>query len=273
MNPFVLMYRSFFDMDLVNLYVRKGKGVGLMVLFLLALFSSLLASVYFYAYVSKISFRMIAPYVEQMPEIKLEGGRIVAPENYKKSFVSYEDGSFFVFDTTVDEASLEGLPPQGIYITKTGITTVKKFETRTISFATFAEEDLLINRDVIKKAFDIGKDFMTHIAPVILFAFLIPSFFFTYVIILFVFTLLSYLYTLFFKKEMTFDERMRIALLSLLPIIFIKIIASVLGVNLYAGISLLVPLVYMFCYFKEYSKTAVVEEAMIERHLKDDGQL
>ncbi|MGN0903628.1 MAG: DUF1189 family protein, partial [Alphaproteobacteria bacterium] len=118
MNSFSLMYRSFFDMQLVSSFVKENKAVGLKALFVLSLILSLLTAIFSYIALIFLSYQDIKPFVQNLPEIRLEDGQIVAPENYEKKFINKKNELFFVFDTTGRPVSLQGLPSRGIYITR-----------------------------------------------------------------------------------------------------------------------------------------------------------
>ncbi len=253
MNPFSLMYRSFFDMNLVSSFVKENKAVGLKVLFVLSLIFSFLAAVFSYIAVASLSYQDVKPLVKDMPEIRLENGQIVAPKDYEKRFVDEEQGFFFVFDTTGSPVSLTGLPPSGLYITRDEMISYQGYETRTVSFKRFAENDLILNPETMETIFNRTLSFLRVYMPPAIFVLLIPSVFFIYAAVVFIFTLISYIYSSFFKQNMTFDQRMRISVISLLPIFILKAAAFFAGASIGFWVALLLPLAYMFCYFQKFS--------------------
>ena len=253
MNSFSLMYRSFFDMQLVSSFVKENKAVGLKALFVLSLILSLLTAIFSYIALIFLSYQDIKPFVQNLPEIRLEDGQIVAPENYEKKFINKKNVLFFVFDTTGRPVSLQGLPSRGIYITRNEIITYRGYETRIISFKGFAGSDVVINPETLETAFNRTVSFLRIYMPFLLFILLVPSAFFFYSAIVFLFTLISYIYSFFFKQEMTFDQRVRISVISLLPIFILNAAASFAGASISFWIALLLPLTYMFCYFQKFS--------------------
>lgn len=260
MNSFSLMYRSFFDMNLVSSFVKGSKAVGLKALFMLSLIVSLLAAVFSYIAFVSLSHQDIKPFLKGMPEIRLENGQIVEPKNYEKRFVNENVGFFFVFDTTGNPVSLNGLPPTGIYITRDEMTSYQGYETRTVSFRRFADTDMTFNPDTIETTFKKTVSFLRYTPPLI-FLLLLPSVFFVYAAVTFLFTLVSHVFSFFFKQEMTFDQRVRISVISLLPIFILKAAAFFAGASINFWVSLLLPLAYMFCYFQKFSAVQKTAEA------------
>ena len=71
---------------------------------------------------------------------------------------------------------------------------------------------------------------------------------------------MSYLMTFALHREPAYDERIRLAVLSMMPWTVLNALATLLGVNIRFGVAsgLLLTLIYMFCFLKEERETKTV---------------
>jgi hypothetical protein len=105
-------------MEKILTYIQHGKGHGMKYI----LYFSLILCILGYLFLGHMSKNIksnpdVIAIVEQIPEIRIENGRIVEPANTVKSFTAPDEDVVFVLDTT--RAQLDDLDdmPAGIYAT------------------------------------------------------------------------------------------------------------------------------------------------------------
>jgi len=250
---FSFLYRVFYDRTLFSSYIKAGKGYGLKPLVILAFFTALcLAGRVFGLFVS-FSPQSMEDFISQVPEIAVENGVIVAPENYRYSHVSKNENLFFVFDTTGSVLDLRELPSVGLYVTKDAFVTVRRNEVRRIPFVnvlsnadfTLDQENL---RQAVKEAFSLSK----ILAPFIVLVFYFPFFFCAFLFMALVCFALSFVMTQIVKLQMTWMERVRLVALSIMSAGVINGAGMLLNIGMLLGpLSMAIVLIYMYCFLKD----------------------
>ena len=252
-----LLYRVFYDRTLAETYVRGGRGSGLKLFFLLAVFASVLTAAQVYFMASSFLRASSEVLASHLPDIEVHQGQIVAPENFVQSYVSRNDGVFIILDTTGEPFSGVGLPSRGIFISRDSFSFINRGEVSRVPLEKILGRSDFTMNEANKERIVVG--FFEHfkrIAPLFVFLLLLPSLFLTYVLTAFAVMLLSYLLTTLFEQEFSFESRMRLSVLSLLPMLVLNVAARFLGLRIVVGLGLgaLITFVYMFCLLKEGEK-------------------
>ena len=121
-------------------------------------------------------------------------------------------------------------------------------------------ENLTITRDVMTELFQKIINSLRMTLPPVLFMLILPVLFLWYIILSYFYGVMSYLMTFALHREPAYDERIRLAVLSMMPWTVLNALATLLGVNIRFGVAsgLLLTLIYMFCFLKEERETKTV---------------
>lgn len=262
MQAFSLLYRVFYDRTLGFSYVRNGKGFGLKPLVVLSVFISFLVSAKVFFLFSMITPETIARISAQMPEIVVQNGIITSPKDYMYTYIAPKEDVFFVFDTTRDLPDLKELPSKGVYITARSLYSVNEKDSRPLPLdKLFRGGNFVLNQDNMHKTMESLFGYFRNFSPAIVFFLFIPGIFFMYLLVMCFYAGVSYLMTLLLKTNMPFENRLRLAALSLMPVYILNALASVGGLHIRLGYSgILITLIYMYCFFRE-SETATLPAA------------
>lgn len=253
MQAFSLLYRVFYDRMLGPGYVRNGKGFGLKPLVVLSVFIAFLVALKVFFLFSMITPETIARISSQMPEIVVQNGVITSPKDYMYTYVSPEEDVFFVFDTANALPNLNGLPSKGVYITSRSLYSINEKDTRLVPLdRLFRGGNFILNQENMQKTLESLFVYFRNFSPIVVFFLFIPGVFFMYLLVLCFYTAVSFLMTLLAKTDMPFENRLRLAALSLMPVSILNALASVAGLHIRLGYSgILITLIYMYCFFRE----------------------
>ena len=255
---FSFLYRVFYDRTLFGSFVKNGKGYGLKSLFVLTLFASFCLSLRIFFIFSSVSPQLIAQIAKHMPEIVIEKGKIISPKDYEYSYVFADQKIFFVFNTTEAPLTLKDLPKNGIYITSDALISVNANKIRRIPFVQMLNgKDLVLTQANMERWGNETVSLFRLITPPLLFLFSIPSAFSLYFLVSVFYVFVSYLMTHITGQNLIWEQRMRLAALSIMPTYILNAISFLLGCSFQAGkIGVLITLIYMFCILKD-DKNAV----------------
>ncbi len=252
MTVFSMLYRVFYDKKLASEFIKNGQGRGGKVLFVLAVFVALSIAIRTFLTVDALKELPVSEMTENMPEIVFENNKIVSPENYYASFSDKENKVVFVFDTTDAPYSLSD--KIGVFMRKDALIFQDKNETRILSYQKLLNgENLTLTRAVMEDLFRKIIDSLRKALPPVLFVLVVPALFVWYIVLSYFYGAMSYLMTYALHLEPAYDERIRLAVLSLMPWTVLNALATLLGVNIRFGAAsgLLLTLIYMFCFLKE----------------------
>lgn len=263
---FSFLYRVFYDRTLSIAYVKNGRGYGLKLLLVLTVFGAFCFSLRLFWLFSSVPSRLIDGFIAQMPQIVFEKGQIIAPENQRFSYISENGRIFFVFDTTSGPINLKDLPSTGIYVTKDALLTIRRKEMRRIPFIKVLNDfNLVLNQENMRSAIDEAISLSKMILPPLMFIFYIPGIFGAYFFMSLISFLLSFLVTQTVKTEIAWEQRLRLAVLSVAPASVIGGIGMVCNTSYSPGImSIVIILTYMYCFLKDM-QNGNDEEAVVER--------
>ena len=259
MNFFSMLYRVFYDKKLATEFIKNGKGRGGKVLFVLAVFVAFSVAVRAFLTVDTLKDLPVSEMTKNMPEIEFENNKIVSPENYYASFSDRENKVVFAFDTTENPLSFSD--KTGIFMRKDALIVQNGNETRILPYQKLLNgENLTITRDVMTELFQKIINSLRMTLPPVLFMLILPVLFLWYIILSYFYGVMSYLMTFALHREPAYDERIRLAVLSMMPWTVLNALATLLGVNIRFGVAsgLLLTLIYMFCFLKEERETKTV---------------
>ena len=252
---FSFLYRVFYDRTLFASFVKNGRGYGLKLLFVLTLFVALCLSVKIFFVFSVITPQMISRLAAQLPEVVITQGKIVSPEGYKYSYIFADQKTFFVFDTTREPPGLKDLPESGIYITSDAMLFVNKGKIRRFPFVQLLNgKDLILDQVGIQQQSRQLIPLFRFVVPLLLFLFCIPGQFSLYFLLSVFYAAVSYFMTYFLAKNLSWDQRMRLAALSIMPAYVLNTVAILLNLNimfLLGRFGALITFIYMFCFLKD----------------------
>lgn len=253
-----LPVRSFYDKDLSEKYVAAGHGIGLIPLFVLSVIAALIYAVYSLIAVNAFSPEIITQRITDLPDIQIQNGQIVQPENF---FGRYQigDGLHLTIDTASGDETVKDPSPNEIYVSKNGIQFVKgqKVELMPLN-KLFGTDNLSITKDSISDFVVQSAGKMMFVLPAFVLSIAIPMLFLKYVVLVYLLALVSYVATFFYKNGVPFEARMRLATISALPVFVFNLIFGVLlGLfELGAIIGTIVSLIYLFFHASRMPKAA-----------------
>ena len=250
---FSFLYRVFYDRTLFGSFVKNGKGYGLKPLFALTLFVAFCLSVRIFLIFSAVTPQLVAQIAEQLPEIVIEKGKIVSPENYEYSYVFANQNVFFVFDTTEEPLKLKNLPQNGIYITSDALISVNANKIRRIPFVQLLNgKNLILNQTNMQQWGNEMVSLFRFMMPPLLFLFSIPGAFSLYFLVCVFYAVISYPMTHITGENLSWEQRMRLAALSVLPVYILNAVGFLIGSSFQLGrMGILITLGYMFCFLKD----------------------
>lgn len=254
---FSYLYKSFYDRTLFASYVKQGRGYGFKPLFYLALTVAAVMVIKFSALLFSISPDAVAALVDEMdmPDFVIEKGLIVSPADYKKSFIDKESEFFFVIDTSGDPAQTDGLPKNGIYITDDAVTTYSLTKVTRFPIASLSQgADVTVGKDMLKKA---GAEFIglcRRIVPPTMFVFVVPVLWAYYFLAAVFYGLMSFILTFSSKTSLIWEERLRLATLSVLPAYVLNACAYIFGASVPMYLNIVIIAVYMICFLQDGKK-------------------
>mgnify|MGYP002515587282 FL=1 len=253
-----LLFRSFYDRDLSEKYVVSGHGIGFVPLFVLSVIAAVIYAVYSLILINAFSPEIITQRITDLPDIQIENGQIVQPENF---FGRYQigDGLHLTIDTASGDETVKDPSPNEIYVSKNGIQFVKgqKVELMPLN-KLFGTDNLSITKDSISDFVVQSAGKMMFVLPAFVLSLAIPLLFLKYVILTYILALVSYAATFFYKNGVPFEVRMRLGAVSAIPVfVFNLIFGILLGLfELGAIAGTIVSLIYMLYYVSWMPKAA-----------------
>ncbi len=250
---FSFLYRVFYDKTLFSSFVEQGKGYGFKLLFILTCFVALCLSVRVFFFLFSLSPELISEIAARMPEVVIEKGKIISPENYRYAYVSADKSVFFVFDTSKDPVKLQGLPKNGVYITHDAVLSVNADKIKRMPFVQLLDgADVVLDQNNMRQWGNKTVSVMKLFLPPLCFVFCLPGVFSMYFLISFFYMLISYAVTFLMKKNLLWDQRMRLAVLSILPAYVLNAISFLLDFSVRIDrMSIIITLIYMYCFLKD----------------------
>ena len=251
-----LLFRSFYDKCLAENYIRSGHGIGFSPLFVLAVLSGVFYAVYSIFLLNAFMPEIITEKITDLPTIEIRDGQIVQPENFFQRF-SLGNGIHVTLDTTNDAEIIKNPSPNEIYISKNGIQFVKgqKLELMPLK-KLLGSDDMTITAQNITDFVKQISARMTMILPSFVFLISVPVLFFKYVVLVYLLALFSYVMTLFSKVPLHFENRMRLASVSSIPVFvfnfFFGHLFGLFSLGMIAGV--IVTLVYLFFYISQMTE-------------------
>ena len=245
-----LLFRSFYDKFLAEKYVCAGHGIGFSPLFLLSVFSALVYSIYALLFINVFSPEMITEKIVDFPTVEVQNGEIVKPENFFQRF-ALGNGMHLTLDTTADAETMTDPSPNEIYISKRGVQFMKGHKVELMPLKKlFGTDNITITAENITEFVNKISEELKLWIPGFVFLISIPVLFLKYGVLTYLVALFSYAVTFFFKKELHFEARMRLAAVSILPVLvfnfFFHTLFGLFGLGIVAGI--IITLVYLSFY-------------------------
>ena len=245
-----LLFRSFYDKYLAEGYIVSGHGVGFSPLFVLAVLSAVVYAVYSLMLLNAFSPEIITEKITDLPTIEIRDGQIVQPENFFQRF-SLGNGVHVTLDTTSTAETVKDPSPNEIYISKNGVQFIKgqKLELMPLK-KLLGTDNMTITAENITDFVTRVSAKMMMIVPSFVFLLSVPVLFFKYVVLAYLAALVSYVMTLFLKKHLHFEARMRLGAVSVLPVLvfnfFFGTMFGLLEAGLIAGT--VATLIYLYFY-------------------------
>lgn len=260
---FSYLYKAFYDRTLFSSYVRGGRGYGFQPLFYLAVLAAVVAAARVTAALFGVTDADVSALVAaiDMPETVIEDGRVVSPKDFKKTIVDDKGQTFFVIDTSGDPVKTDGLPAQGIYITDDAVTVFTRTKTTRTPFAALLDgKNVTIDSGVLQTlGEEILKVCRRIVPPLTLVSVALLMWVYYFFAAVF-YGLLSYLTTWAMKTGLTWEERLRLAALSVIPAYVLNVAAFVFDASVPSSLNVVLVAVFMICFLldgkrKEIEKT------------------
>lgn len=252
-----LLFKAFYDKKAVRNYVIDGGGIGLVPFFVLAVMSAGVFVVKSAVFMPPETFDSAS--VSQMPELHIGNARIVSPDGFFKRF-KINDVLNLTLDTTEDEEAPEEKPLSAqIRIAKNAVyfeTGQKFFLSSVANF--FGSDSLIVASKDVPNFLSAGMRNLFWSLPFFIFPVTLLAVFFKFVLAGYVVALASYAVTVFSKTPVSFERRMRLAAVSVLPaFVFNFVFGTVAGIFVLgmSGAAVL-SLVYLFYYAEKVFKNA-----------------
>ena len=248
-----LLFRSFYDKYLAENYIRSGHGIGFSPLFVLAVLSGLIYAVSSIFILKAFVPEIIAEKITDLPTIEIRDGQIVQPENFFQRF-SLGNGVHVTLDTTDNSEIIKDPSPNEIYISKNGVQFIKgqKLELMPLK-KLLGSDNMTITAQNITDF--VGQVFnrMSLVLPSLVFLISVPLLFLKYGVLVYLLALFSYVVTLFSKTRLHFENRMRLASVSAIPVLvfnfFFGHLFGLFSLSMIAGI--IITLVYLYFYISQ----------------------
>ncbi len=253
---FTALYRSFYDGQLYYDMVHKVKGAGL--LFLLFLTAVTLISPYIVNYYDSKEeyknwyFSEGVALINEVPVMSLRDGKVSSPVSQPYIINSKDTGKpIFILDTTVGYTDLHNTEA-GILVTETMVYIRKSNQLNEIRSYDLSnlQNDLDLTPEIIKSY----ADKIIPLIPVIgLAGYFFALLFGFIVMILFAFfiSILSFIFTAILKIKIGFDQKMRAAAISIVPVSIIDMFMQTVHMpEIGIFIFLIISMVFMFLILK-----------------------
>ena len=245
-----LLFRSFYDKYLAEGYIVSGHGIGFSPLFVLAVLSAVIYAIYSLLLLNAFSPEIITEKVTDLPTIEIRDGQIVQPENFFQRF-SLGNGVHVTLDTTSTAETVKDPSPNEIYISKDGVRFIKgqKLELMPLK-KLLGTDNMTITAENITDFITRISAKMMMIVPSFVFLLSVPVLFFKYAVLAYLAALVSYVMTLFLKKHLHFEARMRLGAVSVLPVLVFNFFFSTMFGLLEAGLiaGTVATLIYLYFY-------------------------
>ena len=251
-----LLFRSFYDKNLAEKYVYAGHGIGFAPLFFLSVLSAVIYALYSILFMNAFSPEMITEKIVDFPTVEVQNGEIVKPENFFQRF-ALGNGMHLTLDTTADAETAADPSPNEIYISKKGVQFMKGHKVELLPLKKiFGSDNVTITAENITDFVNRISTELTLLIPSFVFLISIPVLFFKYGVLTYLVALFSYVLTLFFKKDLHFETRMRLAAVSVITVfVFNFFFHTLFGLFGLGGISgMIITIVYLFFYIGRLPK-------------------
>lgn len=260
--PVSLLSRSFYDKGLAEGYIFNGHGIGFSPLFFLAVLSALVYAVYSVLFLSAFSPEIITEKVVDMPTIEIRDGKIVKPENFFQRF-PLGNGVHLTLDTTADTEIIKNPSPNEIYVSKDGVQFVKGQRVELMPLSKILGSDnVTITAQNITDFVNNVSDELVFALPLFVFLIAIPVLFLKYVVLVYILALFSYVATLFSNVRLPFENRMRLAAVSAIPVFvfnfFFGTLFGLFDLGMIAGV--IITLIYLYFYISQMPDEQAAEE-------------
>lgn len=255
-----LLVHSFYNRSLPQNYVLNGKGLGFLSLFALAFFTAFVFAVKLSFFAMDVTPEQIKDFTKNVPEIKIVDGTIVEPENFFQR-IQLPNGLNVTLDTTQNDLASQDVPSVGeIYISQNTIHFINGNRVELFPLSRFLNENnLTLNKEKLHTFIhDLLKD-MTFVIPLTVFIIVLPMMFFKYVFLTYGLALLTYIITLYPRLPLAFEERMRLAVISCLPVFIINLIfgSALSWFTLGTAGSVLIAFAYLYYYLSQLSQKTI----------------
>ena len=252
-SSLTLLFRSFYDRLLAKNYILAGHGIGFSPLFVLSVLSAIIYAISSIFLLKAFAPEIITEKIVDLPTIEVRDGQIVQPENFFQRF-ALGNGVHLTLDTTADAEMMKDPSPNEIYISKNKVQFVKGHKVELMPLKKLLGTDnITITAQNITDFVNKISNEMSIIVPSLLFLIAVPLLFFKYGILVYLVALLSYVMTIFSKKPMHFETRMRLAAVSVIPVFvfnfFFDTVFGLFGLGGIAGI--IVTVVYLYFYISQ----------------------
>ena len=251
-----LLFRSFYDRFLAEGYIRSGHGIGFSPLFVLAVLSAVVYAIYSLLLLNAFAPEIVTEKITGLPTIEIRDGQIVQPENFFQRF-SLGNGVHVTLDTTSNAEAIKDPSPNEIYISKNGVQFIKgqKLELMPLK-KLLGTDDMTITAENITDFVSRISAKMAMVLPSLVFLISVPVLFLKYCILTYLTALVSYLMTFFSGTSLHFEERMRLAAVSVLPVLvfnfFFGTLFGLFDLGVFAGV--VVVLIYLYFYISQMSE-------------------
>ena len=253
-STFSLFKRSFYDHALTQDYVRRDGGSVFPALLTVTLLAAFAVGLRLSVLMSSMQTQALNRYADDMPEFVIAGGQIVSE---KPIYYAYNDGAddsyAFVINTQ------DGIVPDkaGIYVLKDRIVVAdetgasQQFSLQSV----FGETPLKISpdaaREFVKKALPVFQ----KIVPAVTAAICVPPYLLFFYALTFFLALASYAVSFGNGETFTFDERIRLGVISVLPALCIGAALNALGYRFSGGMTTqtLIALLYLLFFMSRPS--------------------
>lgn len=265
MEAIKLLYRSFYDKSLFPDFIIRGKELGVKALCFLSLLIAVVTTGVLYSNVSKLSFQPLQTLVEGIPALTIKDGEIQESVIVTKDIMSNSDDFFMIVDTVSETPQLDNLPDTGIYVFKKGVLASAGNRAHSFLFKDFVPEDktVVVDQAFFRNIFDQAKSVLkTVLIPVSFFSVWFLSFWGALNLLLLA-VVVSYVFSAVMKKHPPLDQRVRAALVSLLPPLVLSVIAGFSGVFIPQTLYVVIGMIYMYLHFKRFEDNIVVEIAEV----------
>ena len=254
-SSLTLLFRSFYDKYLSENYIRSGHGIGFSPLFVLSVLSAVVYAVYAVLFLSAFSPEFITEKIVDLPTIEIRDGQIVQPENFFQRF-PIGNGIHLTLDTTDNVEIIQDPSPNEIYISKNGVQFIKgqKVELMPLKKLLGSDNVTITAQNITDFVTRLSNE-MKFVLPLMTFLIAVPVLFLKYVVLVYLLALLSYVMTFFLKTPLHFENRMRLAAVSAIPVFVFNFFFGTLFELFTLGMvgGMIVTLIYLYFYTSQIS--------------------